>query len=106
VKRTVIIAILCTLFTGCAQLQHSLQVSMLSPIERAKYDCSQFGFKIGTPEYAQCVQNTTANIRNVRAMDYAASQAAANQAQANARSMMPRTVNCRQIGSSISCTEF
>jgi hypothetical protein len=98
-KRTIIIAILSTLFTGCAQLQHSLQVSMLSPTERAKYDCTQFGFKIGTPEYAQCVQNTTANIRNVRAMD-------ANRAQENARSTMPTTINCRQIGSSISCTEF
>jgi hypothetical protein len=100
-KRTIIIAVLCTLFTGCAQMQHSLQVAMLSPTERAKYDCAQFGFKIGTPEYAQCVQNTTANIRSVRAMDSAASQA-----QSNARSMMPKTVNCRQIGSSISCTEF
>lgn len=105
-KRIIIIALLSTVFTGCAQLQHSLQVAMLSPTERAKYDCVQFGFKTGTPEYAQCVQNTTANIRSVRAIDSVASQAAPNQAQANANSMMPRTVNCRQIGSSISCTEF
>jgi hypothetical protein len=105
-KRIILIVLLSGLFSGCAQLQHSLQVSMLSPIERAKYDCAQMSYKIGTPEYAQCVQNTTANIRTSRAIEYAGSRAAANQAQANARSMMPKTISCSQIGSSISCTEF
>ena len=65
-KKVILVSMVSILFTGCAQMQHSLQVSMLSPTERAKYDCAQFGFKIGTVEYARCVQETTANIRTIK----------------------------------------
>ena len=98
-KKILLISLVSVLFTGCAQLQHSLQVSMLSPTERAKYDCVQFGHKTGTPEYFQCVQYTTANIRSANATR----SLAPNPAPA-----MPQitTTNCRQIGSSMSCTTF
>jgi hypothetical protein len=105
-KKIIFVSLASLMFTGCAQMQHSLKVSMLSPTERAKYDCIQFGFKVDTPDYARCVQQTTANIRSVRAQEYTASQSAANSASAQAERNRIKTVSCRQVGSSIVCNEY
>ena len=105
-KKIILVSITSVMFTGCAQMQHSLKVSMLSPTERAKYDCMQFGFKVDTPEYSRCVQETTASIRSARATEYLASQAAANAAANQSRLSQPRTVSCRQVGSSVVCNEY
>ena len=42
---------------GCAQMQQSLTLATMSTTERAKYDCAQFGWRMGTPEHSRCVQD-------------------------------------------------
>ena len=97
-KRTIIIAILSTLFTGCAQMGKYAQ-NRFDPMGSAKEECQQLGLQIGTQNYANCVSNLYAAKQNVNAARYISPDPAP---------ALPRatTTNCRQVGSSLSCNTF
>jgi hypothetical protein len=102
-KRTIIIAILCTLFTGCAQIGKYAQ-NRFDPMGAAKEECQQLGLQVSTPNYANCVSNLYAAKQNVNAARYNSS----GSSDPSPAPAMPRTTttNCRQVGSSLSCTTF
>ena len=98
-KRILAVVAISALFTGCAQLQDGARRYVTSSAELAMEDCSKMGFVSGTAQYQNCVLVTSQNIRNARAQQAAASEAARISAT-------PRTVQCRQVGSYIHCNEF
>jgi hypothetical protein len=98
-KRILAVVAVSVMFTGCAQLQDGARRYVTSSAELAMEDCSKMGFVPGTPQYQNCVLATSQNIRNARAQQAAASEAA----RINAT---PRQVQCRQVGSYIHCNEI
>jgi hypothetical protein len=98
-KRILAVVAVSVMFTGCAQLQDGARRYVTSSAELAMEDCSKMGFVPGTPQYQNCVLVTSQNIRNARAQQAAASEAA----RINAT---PRQVQCRQVGSYIHCNEL
>lgn len=98
-KKLLGLIILCSMFTGCAQMQENMRRNMLSPVDVAKEDCIKIGYKSNTADFRNCVLVTSQNIRNARA------QAAAADAMAP-RNYGPKTTTCNRVGSSVQCTEF
>lgn len=72
--------------------------------------CTAYGFKPGTPEMAQCIQQEAGNKRstNTAKMNTWAqiNAANANAAQANATANRMRTTNCNKFGSQVNCTTY
>lgn len=98
-KRILALVLVSVLFTGCTQMQTNLRRTMATPVEVAKEDCISIGFKIGTPQYQNCVLVTSQNIRNARSNEASARELAP-------RSYGPKTTTCNRVGSSVHCTEF
>lgn len=84
--------------TGCGHVQEVVKYNFTPSVDLAKEECAKMGFNLGTQNYQMCVLRQTDSIRNARA------QAAI--ANSNARSAIPRSVQCRQIGSYIHCDEI
>jgi hypothetical protein len=101
-KRILAVVLVSTLFTGCAQLQDGARRYMTSPAELAVEDCNKMGFKSGTQSFQNCVLTTSQSIRNARAQQAAASEAA----RISAERSRPRSINCTRTGSYVNCTEF
>ena len=101
-KRLILVTSLAVLFTGCAQVNKVIERRFADPIELAKEDCDKMGFNPNTDQYRSCVLSTTQHIRNIRIQQSNDSEAAMQGAM-NAR---PKTISCRQVGSSMMCNEF
>ena len=101
-KKIILLALVSSMFTGCAQLGKYAQ-NRFDPMGAAKEECQQLGLQVGTTNYANCVSNLYASKQNVNAARYNSSISDPSPAPA-----MPRTTttNCRQVGSSLSCTTF
>jgi hypothetical protein len=97
-KRILAVVAISTTFVGCAQLQEGARRYVTPSHELAMEDCVKMGFVRGTSQYQNCVLVTTQNIRNARAQQAAASEAAR-------LSATPRTIQCSQVGSYVNCTE-
>jgi hypothetical protein len=97
--KTLIAIGLVTALTGCGTVQQAVKYNFTPSVDLAKEECAKMGFNLGTPNYQMCVLRQTDSIRNARA------QAAAAHAQAS-NNVLPRSVQCRQVGSYIHCNEF
>ena len=66
-------------------------------LEYFKSQCRGFGFKDGTPEMAQCVQNQTNQSRG-----------SASRQWSNAMESMkgPKTTRCSRIGNTVNCSQW
>jgi|LauGreSBDMM110SN_4_FD.fasta_scaffold397503_1 hypothetical protein len=72
--------------------------------ERSEYyraQCVGYGFRDGTQEMAQCVQIEASNVQAVGAARSSAALSAMSTYPA-----APKTTNCRQMGTTISCTTY
>lgn len=101
-NRIIIIAILSTLFTGCAQIGKYAQ-NRFDPMGSAKEECQQLGLQVGTPNYANCVTDLYRSKQSVNVARYNSASSDLSPAPALPRSTM---TNCRQVGSSLSCTTY
>jgi hypothetical protein len=54
------------LLTGCTQ--GYLTRNFKDPVTLAKEDCASIGYRPGTQQYMECVERTSYNIRNARAV--------------------------------------
>ena len=69
--------------------------------------CLGYGFSDGTPEMAQCMQTEASNVQAAGAARSAAGLEMMRAGQAmSAPPATPKTTNCRQIGTTLSCTTW
>ena len=97
-KKIILIVLFGSMSTGCAQVMYGY--GLMGAVDYAKTECKKMGLVESSPKFNQCVDTTAAQLRARN------QQQTYSSSQADARSMMPRTVTCRQIGSSMQCTEF
>jgi hypothetical protein len=110
-KKVIAVAMLASLFTGCAQVQEGIRRNYLtSAMDLAKEDCQKMGYREGAQNYLQCVQNLTISIRNERAQREAANQAAMPQFTPSPviiQQQSPRNYDCRaRLGGRVECTGY
>lgn len=98
-KKIIVVVLVSSMFTGCAQIGKYAQ-NRFDPMGSAKEECQQLGHQVGTQNYANCVSNLYTVKQNVNVARYNSTD--------NYTPSIPRTTttNCRQIGSSMSCTTF
>ncbi len=118
-KRLLMASLVCTLFTGCASTQTanggpSYGAKLLCAnglcsqevvdwknkkmLESARSECIQFGFRVNSPQFSQCLQNQINSAKN-REM---AESNARRVAESNSR---PSQFSCSRVGSFVNCTE-
>ena len=96
-KRFIVLASISIIASGCSTVNQYMS-DRFTPLESAKKQCSELGLRLGTSDYAQCVQNLYAHKQSVNAAR------AANQPTMDSKP--PQTTQCRQSGSYINCTTF
>ncbi len=85
--------------TGCGTVQQAVKYNFTPSVDLAKEECAKMGFNLGTQNYQMCVLRQTDSIRNARVQSAIANSNAASSA-------VPRSVQCRQVGSYIHCNEL
>ena len=84
--------------SACAQLEQSVKRSFTPSIDLAKQDCKEMGFAPDTPQYLQCVQRITAQIRQSRDLAAATTPSYAP--------VLPKTTTCYKTMSGVTCNTF
>jgi hypothetical protein len=96
-KKIILATMVILSMSGCAQLETAIKREFTSSIDLAKQDCYEIGFRPGTNQYLQCVNNVTNNIRVQRAES-------AQRSEMMMDRLKTTTTDCWSNGVHISCS--
>ena len=91
-KKIIIAGAVIIQLTGCAQFLYNNGI--ISPVQKAKSECEELGYKPGTNNYNQCVLITADKIR------------AAPKASRTVISSQPQSTNCMRTGNMVQCNSY
>ena len=105
-KRILLICMVSTMFVGCASTQQTNQANA----DSARKSCIASGFKPGTDLFLNCFTTVLENNSKPTPFQAAMRNMAMNpqpqRYQEAPWPALPKTTQCRQMGSMIQCTEF